>query len=622
MKKIVFSLPTSKLARFSLLLFLAISKQFSLAMDDERRPNEHFCPLTLQVMSDPVVAPDGHSYERTEILKHLANSSNSPITGLPFRNKELVDNRTLKIMINEWRPGKQGEPSVLETRSAEEIAHRVKEEFDKNAGVFNSAKGQNIVVFLGNTGAGKSTLVNFLAGKELKIGPYADDFVLANPADKEAMTIGTGGNSETLYPQYIDVDGLRFFDLPGFNDTDGSERNLVNAAFIRQILLDAASVRLVFVAGQDQFTADRSASVKQMFNCIKQLFVVGQNISLVDDAVFIATKVTWNKEGELAKFLLHRSDTKDKGELNAQLKIWDKQGKLSCMFSPIRGAHNEGGREEILAMIKHIKPALIQGINVSVLYPPDTKAPLERLFGTVLTQAFQRKLNTPLSTISDYDKAMTHYISDNIWQMFDAELCREDVAIGLLKEFCVNQYNKAFKNLKSQNEGKRQAYIQNLKKMKQARIADIEKRTEARLNSAITVLVPQNGDDSLAFDFAYHKDLYNHVCGADSINYLATDAPEQEVVRQHYAELISRHSHEQMKSWFQEHSGIAGLVAQIEGLTKKLLTMEATMASQAAAAVATPAAATPATATATTAPDPAAKDKTAEPVSIKVAGTT
>jgi hypothetical protein len=33
------------------------------APDDERRPNEHRCPITLEVMREPVVASDGQSYE-------------------------------------------------------------------------------------------------------------------------------------------------------------------------------------------------------------------------------------------------------------------------------------------------------------------------------------------------------------------------------------------------------------------------------------------------------------------------------------------------------------------------------------------------------------------------------
>ena len=142
------------------------------------------------------------------------------------------------------------------------------------------------------------------------------------------MVIGQGGKSETLYPKSIDVDGLRFFDLPGFNDTDGSERNLVNAAFIRRILLEAASVRFVYVAGQDQFTADRSASIKHLFHSLKKLFVVDQEVDLTENSVFVATKITCAPQADIINFLLKKTDSRDKAEITQQLRSWHQNDKI------------------------------------------------------------------------------------------------------------------------------------------------------------------------------------------------------------------------------------------------------------------------------------------------------
>src|SRR4051812_24005381 len=62
-------------------------------------------------------------------------------------------------------------------------AERIKAEFRNNDGLLHASKDKHIVAFLGNTGAGKSTLVNLLAGKELVVGSYGQDYVLANPDD-------------------------------------------------------------------------------------------------------------------------------------------------------------------------------------------------------------------------------------------------------------------------------------------------------------------------------------------------------------------------------------------------------------------------------------------------------
>lgn len=89
--------------------------------------------------------------ERTAIQALLARpNARSPITREAL-SRDLHPNRALQTMIREWNPGRQSVPSVLETRSAVEIANHVVEEFRRNAVLLNSAKGQHIVAFLGNT---------------------------------------------------------------------------------------------------------------------------------------------------------------------------------------------------------------------------------------------------------------------------------------------------------------------------------------------------------------------------------------------------------------------------------------------------------------------------------------
>lgn len=84
------------------------------------RPNEHLCPITLQVLKDPVVAADGHSYERAAIETYLRSGQNlSPITGVPLSNTTMVSNQALKKMINDWKT-----PEEL-TRENEELRKRV-----------------------------------------------------------------------------------------------------------------------------------------------------------------------------------------------------------------------------------------------------------------------------------------------------------------------------------------------------------------------------------------------------------------------------------------------------------------------------------------------------------------
>jgi hypothetical protein len=77
--------------------------------DDDLRPIEHKCPITLDVMRDPVVASDGHTYEKHAIEQHFGIRATSPSTGLVI-SKNLIPNHALKKMIKEWKPGRQEEP--------------------------------------------------------------------------------------------------------------------------------------------------------------------------------------------------------------------------------------------------------------------------------------------------------------------------------------------------------------------------------------------------------------------------------------------------------------------------------------------------------------------------------
>ena len=62
-------------------------------------PKEFLCPITLCIMKDPVILPDGQTYEREAITKHLKNNPLSPITKRPINIKDAIPNYSLKSMI-------------------------------------------------------------------------------------------------------------------------------------------------------------------------------------------------------------------------------------------------------------------------------------------------------------------------------------------------------------------------------------------------------------------------------------------------------------------------------------------------------------------------------------------
>lgn len=60
----------------------------------------YFCPITCQLMVDPVIDSDGNSYERAAIEEWLSRTGMSPITRNAMSVADLVANRALKDAID------------------------------------------------------------------------------------------------------------------------------------------------------------------------------------------------------------------------------------------------------------------------------------------------------------------------------------------------------------------------------------------------------------------------------------------------------------------------------------------------------------------------------------------
>ncbi|GAB5367725.1 hypothetical protein AAMO2058_001255700 [Amorphochlora amoebiformis] len=71
-------------------------------------PPSFYCPITFEVMKDPVVTADGYSYERESISGWISKDHASggkvvsPQTGLPLRNRRLIPNISLRSTIEEF----------------------------------------------------------------------------------------------------------------------------------------------------------------------------------------------------------------------------------------------------------------------------------------------------------------------------------------------------------------------------------------------------------------------------------------------------------------------------------------------------------------------------------------
>ena len=78
------------------------------AVEDDEPPDFLTCPLTFEVMHDPVITADGHTFERSAIEDWLRNHSTNPMTGSEMQHKQLVPNFALREACAAYRAQKPG----------------------------------------------------------------------------------------------------------------------------------------------------------------------------------------------------------------------------------------------------------------------------------------------------------------------------------------------------------------------------------------------------------------------------------------------------------------------------------------------------------------------------------
>ena len=62
-------------------------------------PDEYICPITAEIMTDPVSTEDGFTYERAALTEWLRTKDTSPKTGATLESKKLIPNHLVRGMI-------------------------------------------------------------------------------------------------------------------------------------------------------------------------------------------------------------------------------------------------------------------------------------------------------------------------------------------------------------------------------------------------------------------------------------------------------------------------------------------------------------------------------------------
>ncbi|KAK3122001.1 hypothetical protein QOZ80_8BG0663820 [Eleusine coracana subsp. coracana] len=92
-------------------------------------PNDFLCPITLEIMTDPVIVASGQSYERRSIQKWLDSGERTcPKTRQPLAHLSLAPNYALKNLILQWCEKNMVELQKREPEPAAEPGNHRKED--------------------------------------------------------------------------------------------------------------------------------------------------------------------------------------------------------------------------------------------------------------------------------------------------------------------------------------------------------------------------------------------------------------------------------------------------------------------------------------------------------------
>jgi hypothetical protein len=65
-------------------------------------PNEYLCPITLEIMKDPVVLEDGHIYEKTAIMTWFQKNNTNPLTKKIVNKNILIPCHIIRSIIQDF----------------------------------------------------------------------------------------------------------------------------------------------------------------------------------------------------------------------------------------------------------------------------------------------------------------------------------------------------------------------------------------------------------------------------------------------------------------------------------------------------------------------------------------
>lgn len=292
---------------------------------------------------------------------------------------------------------------------------------------------KDAILVVGNTGSGKTTLVQFLAGDNNDLyaeeaSPGSGDFIIIDRKDR--VSSQSTVVSKTIFPELtIDTEyNVGIYDCPGFVDTRGAAIDIAGTYFIRKVINSIERVKIILAVN---YTSVRKGIDRGDFlEMIRHVLSLVQNAEkYVNSFAIVVTKVdnTYIKNkktqgldlvsddvirGYVAKFLqtFKENVAQISGELFSAraIKLVDtlltKNGTSYKRIGLFRRPNEEGAlsqSNELQEGKRYLKNMIVNNIPYTRIYPDD--------FGYAISD---RSKNEVRDLISEINKTIQVHIQE------------------------------------------------------------------------------------------------------------------------------------------------------------------------------------------------------------------
>ena len=247
------------------------------------------------------------------------------------------------------------------------------------------AKGKDLILFLGLSGAGKSTTVNYLKGNKMQLGMTETGEkclqLLSDQNPEDCASMGDTCESETLSPNLIPFSGNQFFsDCPGFEDNRGEEYKVCAKITTQSVIKWSASVKAAVVVIKHADIAGKASGFQRLVMELRQVF---NDLNAVSPSVlFLVNKAPSHlKEQHVIKAIENIKAASEK-QLKSQAGFFAVQRKAQGPESADAAVNSRRAQlAELEAQITFFDLMLAHQNNIMLVDPLDEGVSRQNILG-------------------------------------------------------------------------------------------------------------------------------------------------------------------------------------------------------------------------------------------------